>query len=97
VVDEQYERELVESYIRSRVPSYMVPAAIVSMDQLPLTGSGKVDRRRLAALDTDHRAAHTYVAPEGETELQLVAIWQELLKKDHIGVTDNFFELGGHS
>ncbi|WP_217607366.1 non-ribosomal peptide synthetase, partial [Chitinophaga sp. GbtcB8] len=96
VVDEQYERALVESYIRSRVPSYMVPAAIVSMDQLPLTGSGKVDRRRLAALDSTVITG-SYEAPESSMESALVAIWQELLKKDRIGVTDNFFELGGHS
>jgi len=90
--------EELRAYLKERVPEYMVPSAFVMLDALPLTRHGKVDR---AALPSPRVATGSpggeYVAPRDELERQLVAIWEELFKKNPIGVHDNFFELGGHS
>lgn len=75
----------------------MVPAAFVTIDALPLTQNGKVDRRALPTPRRDAYADDAYEAPEGETEIMLAAIWQELLGVERIGRHDSFFALGGHS
>lgn len=84
--------------LRERLPAYMVPSAIVTLDQLPLSSSGKLDRRALLdravpATVTASRGA----APGNETELLIATIWQDLLGIDHVGLHTNFFEQGGHS
>ncbi|HEY0606707.1 MAG TPA: amino acid adenylation domain-containing protein, partial [Herpetosiphonaceae bacterium] len=86
----------LRSFARDRLPEYMIPSVIVPLDALPLTASGKVDRRALPAPST--AGAHTeYVAPQTPTEIALAAIWSEVLHVEHIGSQDHFFELGGHS
>ncbi|MCP5425322.1 MAG: amino acid adenylation domain-containing protein [Gammaproteobacteria bacterium] len=86
----------IRDYLKERLPNHMVPAAIVLLDSLPLTPSGKVDRRALPAPDpTQVQAA--FVAPRTPVEQQVAAIWGEVLRRERIGVHDNFFELGGHS
>jgi acyl carrier protein len=75
----------------------MVPADFVVLDALPLTSSGKVDRRALPAPEAAETLRRQYVAPETPTEELLVEIWEELLGRQRIGIHDNFFELGGHS
>ena len=76
----------------------MVPAVFVLLDALPLTPTGKVDRRALPAPDrTRPELEKTFVAPRDALELQLAHLWEEVLSVRPIGVTDNFFELGGHS
>ncbi|WP_354683427.1 amino acid adenylation domain-containing protein, partial [Cupriavidus necator] len=77
------------------LPDYMVPAAFVVLDALPLTPNGKLDRRALPAPAFD--SAHAFVAPEGEAETALAAIWTEVLGLSRVGRADNFFELGGDS
>jgi thioesterase domain-containing protein/acyl carrier protein len=75
-----------------------VPTAFVALDALPLTPNGKVDRNALPAPDESRpELEHHYVAPRNSLELQLAAIWQEVLGVERVGVHDNFFELGGHS
>jgi len=88
----------LRDFLKAQLPDYMVPSAFVLLDAIPLTTSGKVDRRRLVALApaTADRTA-SFVAPRDLVELQLAQIWEELLDTRPIGVTDNFFELGGHS
>jgi thioesterase domain-containing protein/acyl carrier protein len=83
--------------LRRELPDYMVPAVLV-LDALPLTPNGKLDRRALPVPEGS-RADHLgrYVAPRDRTELELVAIWEELLGVRPIGVEDDFFEIGGHS
>jgi len=85
-----------------RLPDYMVPAAFVSLDPLPLTPSGKVDRRALTRLALASGLAvveegREYVAPRDETEEILAGIWAELLHRERVGIHDRFFELGGDS
>ena len=83
--------------IEKRLPDYMVPSSIVLMDQLPLTPNGKIDKKALPDPETNESGKSEYEAPGTEIEKVLVKIWQDLLKKERIGIHDNFFELGGHS
>lgn len=89
--------ESLRERLRRTLPEYMVPAAYVPLQALPLTANGKLDRRALPAPDRGAYAARAYEAPLGEVENALAGIWQELLKTARIGRNDNFFELGGHS
>ncbi|MBV9110009.1 MAG: amino acid adenylation domain-containing protein, partial [Gemmatimonadetes bacterium] len=85
----------LREHLRTRLPAHMVPAAFVAMDALPLTLSGKVDRRALPAPVS--AAAGRRLRPETAMEARLAEIWRALLEVDEVGVEDNFFDLGGHS
>ncbi|HLL46833.1 MAG TPA: condensation domain-containing protein, partial [Longimicrobiaceae bacterium] len=85
----------LRAWLKGRLPEYMVPAAVVALETLPLTPTGKVDRRALPAPDAS--AGGAYVAPRGEVEERLAAIWAEVLKLERVGAHDDFFALGGHS
>jgi amino acid adenylation domain-containing protein len=89
--------EALRSHLLTRLPEYMVPAAYVKLDHMPLTGSGKVDRKGLPAPEGDVFTRHRYEAPQGEIERTLAEIWADVLKVERISRHDNFFELGGHS
>jgi amino acid adenylation domain-containing protein len=86
-------------HLRRRLPEFMVPRSFVTLTALPLTASGKVDRRALPAPapDADGGGAGTRVAPRTPLEELLVGIWSEVLGGVEVGVEDNFFDLGGHS
>ncbi|WP_162603898.1 non-ribosomal peptide synthetase, partial [Streptomyces sp. CS014] len=80
------------------LPEYMVPAVFVVLEAMPLTPSGKLDRRALPAPDSGRLALDTgYVAPRTPTERVIAEVWSEVLDVDRVGVHDNFFELGGDS
>jgi thioesterase domain-containing protein len=87
----------LRAHLKSKLPDYMVPAAIVLLDGLPLTANGKLDRGALPAPTIGGTHLQQYEAPEGETEVALANIWQELLGTERVGRHDDFFELGGHS
>jgi len=88
----------LRSYLRERLPEYMVPSAFMTLDEFPLSPSGKVDRKRLPAPDLSRpELGSEFVAPRNETEEKLASICAELLNLEKVGVYDNFFELGGHS
>jgi len=88
----------LRSFLKEKLPEYMVPALFVPLDALPLMPNGKVDRRALPAPDrTRPELEKVFVAPRDDLELQLTRIWEEILGVRPIGVRDNFFELGGHS
>jgi acyl carrier protein len=96
--DGKFDSEELKTHLRASLPEYMVPQIFVTMDELPLSPSGKVDKRSLPAPDLDRSSLKSaYVAPTNKTEFELVRISEELLGIDHIGINDNFFELGGHS
>ena len=85
-------------FMQEQLPDYMVPGAFVLLEALPLTPSGKVDRRALPAPEyTRPGLAESFVAPTLPVHQQLVGIWEELLEVRPIGIRDNFFDLGGHS
>ena len=86
----------LRQHLSAKLPKYMVPNYFVHLEKLPMTPSGKIDRK---SLPLPHFAAQTteYVPPETETEQRLSAIWSELLHVEQVGKTDDFFELGGDS
>ncbi|KAK3807010.1 MAG: Non-ribosomal peptide synthetase module [Benniella sp.] len=87
----------LRSHLTSCLPEYMVPAAIVRLDSLPINSNGKLDRKALPAPDSDAFAHQVYEEPHGETETAVARIWADLLHLDRVGRSDNFFALGGHS
>ncbi len=88
----------LRNYLRSRLPDYMVPAVFVRLDAMPLSPSGKVDRKALPAPDQSRPDLESvYVGPRDETEAKLAEICAALLNLEKVGVYDNFFDLGGHS
>jgi amino acid adenylation domain-containing protein len=88
---------ILRSYLTSCLPDYMVPAAIVRMDSLPLNSNGKIDRKALPDPDSSAFAREDYEEPQGMEEIAVAQIWSELLHIDKISRNDNFFALGGHS
>ncbi|RMP98141.1 Pyoverdine sidechain peptide synthetase III, L-Thr-L-Ser component, partial [Pseudomonas savastanoi pv. glycinea] len=94
--DQQSLRETLKTELRAHLPDYMVPTHFIVLDKMPLTANGKLDRKALPAPDASQLQA-AYIAPQGELEQQLAAIWADVLKVEQVGRSDNFFELGGHS
>ncbi|MEH0971263.1 amino acid adenylation domain-containing protein [Micromonospora sp. CPCC 205546] len=90
--------ELLRSALRTKLPGYMVPAWIGRLDNFPLTGNGKLDRRALAAKAAQRRRSNNRAAPpRGPVEQEVAAIWHELLPEADIGRDDSFFAIGGTS
>ncbi|HJP05728.1 MAG TPA: amino acid adenylation domain-containing protein, partial [Gammaproteobacteria bacterium] len=87
---------ILRDYLLHLLPDYMIPAAFVTISEIPLTPNGKLDRNALPVplweADED-----TYVAPTTETEQQVAAIWSDVLNVEQVGMHDDFFALGGHS
>ncbi|GKU77860.1 non-ribosomal peptide synthetase [Paenibacillus sp. L3-i20] len=99
VVNSEFPLQISElrQFLSAGLPTYMIPAYILTIGAIPLTPTGKVDRRALPKPDQSESGGREYIAPAGETEVKLALIWQHLLQKDAVGASDNFFELGGHS
>jgi amino acid adenylation domain-containing protein/thioester reductase-like protein len=88
----------LQAHLRERLPDYMVPADFVELAELPMTPTGKLDRRRLPEPErTRPELAEAFVAPRTPLEQELAVLWSGVLGIERIGVHDNFFELGGHS
>jgi amino acid adenylation domain-containing protein/non-ribosomal peptide synthase protein (TIGR01720 family) len=88
----------LRNFLKQYLPEYMVPAVFIVLDKMPLSNSGKVDRKRLPEPETSRPSlAETYVAPRTEVERVLVKIWSDVLSVTQVGIHDNFFELGGDS
>jgi amino acid adenylation domain-containing protein len=91
------ERDL-RSFLKTKLPAYMLPAAFVVLDTLPLTANGKVDQKALPPPNLNIvRETSPTVAPTTSLEAALVELWMQLLGRNQVGIHDNFFELGGHS
>jgi amino acid adenylation domain-containing protein len=90
--------EELRQILKQKLPDYMVPSSFVFLDSLPLTPSGKVNRRALPTPDLSRQKLEkTFIAPRNEIERELSQIWEEVLGIQHISVRDNFFDVGGHS
>ena len=95
--DNTISAEQLRSHLQSSLPDYMIPAAYVQLQSIPLTANGKLDRKALPVPESDSYSTQRYEPPVGETEIRLAAVWADLLKLDRVGRHDNFFDLGGHS
>ena len=88
----------LRDFLKQKLPEYMVPTSFLSLDSLPLTSSGKVDRRALPIPDESSSELEvTSAAPQTSVERLLAPIWADLLGRKQVGIEDNFFESGGHS
>jgi acyl carrier protein len=86
----------LRTYLKERLPEYMVPASFIEVAEFALTPTGKIDRRALPAVQGS-AAEREYEAPRTATEELLTSLWTSVLRVDRVGVNDSFFELGGHS
>jgi hypothetical protein len=88
----------LRSFLKTKLPDYMMPSAYMALERFPLTPNGKVDRK---ALPTPEQRSETgeqqSEPPQGEAEIAVAKIWCEILGVKQVGRQDNFFELGGHS
>ncbi|HEY9604550.1 MAG TPA: amino acid adenylation domain-containing protein, partial [Allocoleopsis sp.] len=88
----------LRSFLKTQLPAYMLPAAFVVLDTLPLTANGKVDQKALPSPNLTIVTETTpTVSPTTSIEAALVELWTQLLGRKQVGIHDNFFELGGHS
>ncbi len=87
----------LRAFLRRRLPEYMLPAQLVFLQELPLTSSGKVDRKALPQPASDTRRDLAEARPRNRIERVLCQAWEESLKVERVGIDDSFFELGGHS
>jgi amino acid adenylation domain-containing protein len=88
----------LREYLGIQLPAFMVPSHVVPLEKLPLTPNGKVDRRALPSPEESQSAPAGMTAmPTTPTEILLLEIWREILRRHQIGIHDNFFHLGGHS
>jgi amino acid adenylation domain-containing protein len=94
---QEFSLERVQVHLRKKLPEFMVPSRFVVLDKLPMTTSGKVDRRRLPAPQVERRESGEIVSARTDIESVLLPIFRKTLGIDAVGVTDNFFDLGGHS
>ena len=92
-----FTKETITAYLSQILPAYMVPAVFVNVEKMPVTSSGKIDKKALSILGLEESEVKNYVPPVTELEIKLTRIWEELLGIDKIGIEDNFFELGGNS
>lgn len=94
---ERLTTDAMRAHLQGLLPAYMVPAVCVVIDALPLTPTGKLNRRALPAPEPDAFFSRVHEAPQGEIEERLATIWQALLGVSSVGRRDGFFELGGDS
>ena len=88
----------LHSFLKDKIPSYMIPSVFVTLTAIPLTPNGKVNRRELPVPDlTEDDSSENFVAPRTPLEETLAGIWRETLGVSQVGVESNFFDLGGHS
>jgi tyrocidine synthetase-3 len=95
-VEKTPDRRELKEFLSRMLPDYMVPSLIISLDKIPLTPSGKLDRKALPAPETFILDVE-YTEPRDAVEAKLAEIWSEVLNVERIGINNNFFELGGHS
>ncbi|MEH2349573.1 MAG: amino acid adenylation domain-containing protein [Nostoc sp.] len=92
-----YDSEL-RNYLKERLPDYMLPSTFMMLESLPLTPSGKLDRRALPQPDyLRPELETTYVMPRNDVERIIAEVWQNILNIKKVGIQDNFFDIGGHS
>ena len=97
VCDGNFDKKSISDFLRSKLPHYMVPALWVELQKLPLTFSGKIDRKALPDINTQDLVTTGYNEPKSSLEKKLTTLFEKILDLDRVGIHDDFFELGGHS
>ncbi|MFI5218625.1 MAG: amino acid adenylation domain-containing protein [Bacteroidia bacterium] len=103
VADSKHENLVSEirSFLKDKLPEFMIPSVFVLMDKMPMTPNGKIDRKALPdweiKVKSENESDSEILLQQSSTEESLVDIWKEILNISHVGIKDNFFELGGHS
>lgn len=88
----------ISHYLTNKLPQYMIPSVFLKLDDMPLTSSGKIDRKTLSTMEISNiRPSDQFTPPGDFIEQQLANIWQEVLVLPMVGVEENFFAIGGHS
>jgi acyl-coenzyme A synthetase/AMP-(fatty) acid ligase/acyl carrier protein len=88
----------LRSFLKDKLPDYMIPSAFIALEALPLTATGKLNRRALPEPGVSRpKLSQAYAPPQTPVEARLERIWAEVLTLDQVGIHDNFFDLGGHS
>jgi amino acid adenylation domain-containing protein len=87
----------LRAFVGERIPPALIPNRFESIRALPLTSSGKLDRRSLPDVSADEQQKTNHIAPRSDLEARLVRLWEETIQTRPIGIRDDFFELGGHS
>ena len=96
--DQTVDALTLRTFLKDRLPEYMVPSLVMLLNEMPLTPSGKINRRGLPEPDESARAVvQEFVAPRTAVETIVAKVWAEILDVERVGVNDNFFDLGGHS
>ncbi|ASS73994.1 hypothetical protein CIG75_02685 [Tumebacillus algifaecis] len=97
--DDNLSLDEIQTYLKRKLPEYMVPSQINWLEKMPLNPNGKIDRKALreTSVASKQLVSQAYVAPVTATEQQLAAIWSTVLGVEQIGRADNFFGIGGHS
>ncbi len=96
--EETFNVSELREYLSRSLPGYMIPSYFVPLSRLPLTSSGKLDRKKLPAIEKDRpQLSVTFVAPNTELEKLIADTWKKVLKLERVGLHDNFFDLGGNS
>ncbi len=96
VTTEEMVVEKLRTYLQNRLPEYMIPSHFSQIEQIPLTSSGKVNRKALSRL-TKSNISNDFLAPRNQIETKLAQIWASVLNIEQIGINQDFFALGGHS
>lgn len=92
-----FNQTVILSYLRNKLPEYMIPSNLVELKQFPLTSNGKIDKKALLEIDLLNHSAVEYSPPVSQIQIMLADTWRELLGLAKVGIYDNFFEIGGHS
>jgi amino acid adenylation domain-containing protein/non-ribosomal peptide synthase protein (TIGR01720 family) len=87
----------IRDLLLSQVPAHMVPGAFHTLDKLPYTGTGKIDRKTLSEMKIVKQHGSAFEMPSNDIERKLLVIWKKILERERISITDNFFDIGGHS
>ncbi len=95
--NETISSNVLKDYLNEELPAFMVPHQLISLDQMPLTPNGKIDRNTLENRSIDLKQVDLYMAPTNVVEEKMVQIWEDLLGQQGIGISDNFFHVGGNS
>lgn len=89
--------KVLEAYVESKLPGYMIPTAFTFLKEMPLSDNGKIDIKALPKVNFKNNRDKRYYAPETEIQQKLSRIWSKLLGCENVSLYDNFFHLGGHS